>query len=196
MRLDVAVAGVGGQGVVSLARLLVEAAIREGFDGHFLAQSGLAQLGSPVIAHARIGTPAKPSPKIPLGSAHLVVGLERMEALRLAPYLAQDGRALLSEEPVRPYEARFRKERYPEVGDVEEAFGDRAITWVPAHQLARELGPPGLVSAVMLGAVAGTTPVVERDNLVLCLREARPEGADGEVEAFFAGYRCVTGRDD
>ena len=195
MRLDVVVAGVGGQGVVSLARLLVEAAIREGFDGHFLAQSGLAQLGSPVIAHARIGSPAKPSPKIPLGSAQLVVGLERMEALRLAPYLAPDGHALLSEEPVRPYEARFRKERYPEVGDVEEAFGDRPITWVPAHRLARELGPPGLVSAVMLGALAGATSVIERDNLVLCLREARPEWADMEVEAFFAGYRFVTGLD-
>ncbi|HSH70108.1 MAG TPA: 2-oxoacid:acceptor oxidoreductase family protein [Deferrisomatales bacterium] len=195
MRLDVVVAGVGGQGVVSLARLLVEAAVREGFDGHLLAQSGLAQLGSPVIAHTRIGSPAKPSPKIPLGAAHLVVGLERLEALRLAPYLAPDGHALLSEEPVRPYEARFHKERYPEIGEVDAAFGARVTTWIPAHRLARELGPPGLVSAVMLGALAGATPVIERDNLVLCLRETRPEWADVEVEAFFAGYRFVTGLD-
>jgi indolepyruvate ferredoxin oxidoreductase beta subunit len=196
MRLDVVVAGVGGQGVVTLARLLVLAAIREGFDGHFLAQSGLSQLGSPVLAHARIGTPAKPSPKIPAGTAHLVVGLERLEALRLARFLAPGGRALLSEEPVRPYEARFRRERYPAVEAVGEAYGEREVTWVPAHRLARELGPPGLVSAVMLGALAGATPVIERDNLVLCLRETRPEWADVEVEAFFAGFRFVTGRDD
>ena len=196
MQLDVVITGVGGQGVVSLARTLVEAATREGYDGHFLAQSGLSQLGSPVIAHARIGSPAGPAPKVPRGAAHLVVALERMEALHLATYLREDGQALLSEEPVRPYEARFRRERYPDTSEVEEVFGGRNVTWIPAHRLAHEHGPPALVSAVMLGAVAGATSVIERDNLVVCLREARPDWADAEVEAFFAGFRFVTGRDE
>lgn len=195
MRLDVVVAGVGGQGVVSLARLLVEAAVREGYDSHFLAHSGLAQLGSPVFAHARLGTPAPPSPKVPRGAAHIAVGLERLEAARLAPYLRPGGRALLSEEPVRPYEARFHRKRYPELAEIEDLFGECTVTWVPAQGLARELGPPGLVSAVMLGALSGATPVIERDHLVVCLREARPQWADVEVEAFFAGYRFITGQD-
>ncbi len=196
MRLDLVVAGVGGQGVITLATVVVRAALREGYQAHYLAQSGLSQLGAPVFAHVRVGTPAGPSPKIPLGGADTVVGLERLEALRLVPYLRRGGTAILSDEPVRPYEARFRPHRYPARQDVEQAFTGARVVWVPALDLARRHGPPALVSAVMLGALAGTTGVVEREHLVACLREERPLLADAEVEAFFEGFRAVTGRDD
>lgn len=196
MKLDLVAAGVGGQGVVTFASILVRAAIREGYDAHLLAQSGLSQLGSPVCVHARVGTPAGPSPKVPRGGADLVVGLERLEAFRLSTYLAPGGTALLSDEPIRPYLARFRPDTYPSREAVETAYGDRRILWVPALELARRHGPPPLVSAVMLGALAGISGIVERENLVICLREARPALADAEAEAFFEGYRVVTGRDE
>jgi len=192
--LDVVVAGVGGQGVLTFASVLTKAAVREGYDAHHLMHAGLAQLGSPVLAHIRLGLPAGPSPKVPRGTADLVVGLERLEALRLVPYLSPGGRALLATDAVRPYEARFRRGVYPEQRDVEEAFGGRAILWVPAHELAGRHGTSALASAVMLGALAGTTPVVERENLILSLREELPRLADVEVEAFFEGYGFVTGR--
>jgi len=195
VNLDVVVAGVGGQGVVTLATVLTRAAAREGYDAHFTAQSGLAQVGSGVLAHARIGTPAGPSPKVPRGKAHFVVGLERLEAMRLAPFLAPGGQALLSDEAVRPYEARFRRGRYPTQEQTTLPFGEREVLWVPAPDLARRHGPPALVSAVMLGALAGSSRFVERDHLVVCLREAVPELADAEAEAFFEGYRYVTGSD-
>lgn len=195
MNLDVVIAGVGGQGVITLATVLTRAAVREGYDAHFTAQSGLAQVGSPVLAHARVGSPAGPSPKIPRGRAHFAVGLERLEGMKLAPYLSPSGRALLSDEAVRPYEARFRRQRYPSREQAEEAYGTARVLWVPARELARAHGPPALVSAVMLGVLAGVTGVVERDHLVVCLREALPAQAEAEAEAFFEGYRYVTGRD-
>jgi indolepyruvate ferredoxin oxidoreductase beta subunit len=193
--LDLVVAGVGGQGVVTLASVLTRAAVREGYDAHFTAHSGLAQVGSPVLAHVRIGTPAGPSPKVPRGTAHFVVGLERLEGMKLAGYLAPGGQALLSEEAVRPYEARFRRNRYPTVDQAGAVFREKRTLWVPAAELARRHGPPALVSAVMLGTLAGVSRVVERDQLVLSLREAMPAVADAEAEAFFEGYRYVTGKD-
>ncbi|GAB4261048.1 MAG: indolepyruvate oxidoreductase subunit beta [Deferrisomatales bacterium] len=196
MTFDVVVAGVGGQGVVTFASVLVRAALREGYDARFLAQSGLAQLGSPVYAHVRLGTPAGPSPKIPKGKAHAAVSLERLEALVLRKYLAPGGVALLSDEPIHPYEARFRDGRYPSREDVEAAFAGCRLQWVPALELARRHGPPALVSAVMLGAFSGASSVVDRDNLVVALRDQRPELADAEVEAFFEGYRWVTGLEE
>jgi hypothetical protein len=48
----------------------------------------------------------------------------------------------------------------------------------------------------MLGALAGFSRVVDRDHLVVCLREEIPHLADLEVEAFFEGYRFVTGTDE
>ena len=196
MTLDVVLSGLGGQGILTLAAVLVKAAVREGYDARFLAQSGLAQLGSPVLAHVRIGLPANPSPKIPKGCASLGVALERLEALRLLPYLAPGSRALIAKAAVRPYEARFRPDRYPSVDDVEAAFAGMGVLWIPGDDLARRHGPPVLASAVMLGVIAGVTQVVDRDNLVICLREEIPHLADLEVEAFFEGYRFVTGRDD
>ena len=47
----------------------------------------------------------------------------------------------------------------------------------------------------MLGALAGLTGVIDRDNLVICLREQEPKSAEAEVEAFFEGYRHVTGEE-
>lgn len=193
MTLDVVVAGVGGQGVLTFASVLTKAAVREGYDAHHLMHAGLAQLGSPVLAHVRLGLPAGPSPKVPKAGAHLVVGLERLEALRLVPYLSPKGCALLARDAVHPYEARFRKGTYPGYADVEEAFGGRKIMWVPALELAGRHGTAALASAVMLGVFAGTTPVVERENLILALREEIPRLADLEVEAFFEGYGFVTG---
>lgn len=194
MRLDTVVAGVGGQGVLTFASVLTRAATAEGYDAHYLMLAGLAQLGAPVLAHVRLGLPAGPSPKVPLGRAQFAVGLERMEVLRLVPYLAPEGRAVVADEPVRPYEARFRRGRYPERADVEAALGGRPVLWVPARQLAERHGPASLASAVMLGAFAGVTPVVERDRLVVALREELPRLADAEAEAFFEGYGFVTGR--
>jgi len=196
VRLDVVVAGVGGQGVVTLASVLTRAAVRERYDAHFTAHSGLAQVGSPVLAHVRVGNPAGPSPKVPMGAAHFVVGLERLEGMKCADFLAPDGQALLSEEAVRPYEARFRRDRYPTVEQAGAPFGSKQVLWVPAAEWARRHGPPALVSAVMLGTLAGLTRVVERDHLVLSLREAMPNLADAEAEAFFEGYRFATGRDE
>jgi indolepyruvate ferredoxin oxidoreductase beta subunit len=194
--LDVVVGGVGGQGVLTFASVLTKAAVREGYDAHYLMQAGLAQLGSPVFAHVRLGLPAGASPKVPKGRADLAVGLERLEALRLAPFLSPRGRALLATDAVRPYEAKFRRGVYPGQPEVEQAFGGREVLWVPAKDLAGRHGTPALASAVMLGVLAGTTPVVERENLILALREELPRLADIEVEAFFEGYGLVTGNYD
>ncbi len=196
MNLDVVVCGVGGQGVVTLGRVVAGAALREGYDVRLLGQSGLSQVGAPVMVHLRIGAPAGPSPKVPLGAADVVIGLERMEALKLAPYLRQGGTALLSDEAVRPYEARFRPQRYPDRQCVEAAFSGERVLWIPALDLARRHGPPAYVGAVMAGALASVSNVVDRDQLVLALRAERPQEADAEVEAFFAGYEFLTGADD
>lgn len=195
MKLDLVLSGLGGQGALTLATVLVRAAIREGYDAHFLAQSGLSQLGSSVIAHVRIGLPAGPSPKIRAGHADFALGLERLEALSVLRFLAPDAAALISRVAVRPYGARFCKGAYPEPEDVEAAFAPRKVVWIPAEELAARHGPPVLASAVMLGAFAALNQAIDRDHLVLSLREALPRLAEVEAEAFFSGYNYVAGSD-
>ena len=194
MRLDVVISGIGGQGVLTFARTLARAALREGYDAHFLVQAGLAQLGSSVLAHVRIGLPAGSSPTVPLGQASVGVTLERLEGLRLTPYLSPEATVLGADAAVRPYEARFRRGLYPSRDEVEASLGGSGVLWVPAQELARRHGPASLANAVMLGAFSGISTVVERDGLVTELRAGLPHLADAEAEAFFEGYGFVTGR--
>lgn len=194
MTLDLVVSGLGGQGVLTLARTLARAALRDGYDAHYFVQAGLAQLGSPVLAHVRVGLPAGPSPKVPEGRAAVGVALERLEALRLAPYLAPGARVLCADAAVRPYQARFRKGLYPSREEVAAGLGAADVLWVPADELARRHGPAALSNAVMLGALCGLTAAIERDFVVTELRAGIPHLADAEAEAFFEGYGFVTGR--
>jgi indolepyruvate ferredoxin oxidoreductase beta subunit len=195
VKLDVVIAGCAGQGVLTMAKILVHAATREGFDAHYAAHSGIAQLDGPVVAHVRVGLPAGPSPKIPRGGADVVIGLDRLEALRLPPYLAADRTAIVSEGGLMPIAARACEGAYPDKMDVEVAFAPQNVLWIPAESIAASIGVPNAAGAVLLGALSGLYPTIERDHLVVALQQQLPALATQETEAFFQGYQFVTGKD-
>jgi indolepyruvate ferredoxin oxidoreductase beta subunit len=196
MKLDIVICGSAGQGILTLANVIVRAAGREGFDAHFSAHSGIAQLEGPVAAHVRVGTPCGASLKIPHGKADIIVALDRLEALRARPFVAPGKPVLIDETGVPPVGARIGRGRYPERAEVEQAFFQNSVRWVPARDMAKAIGPYRLTAAVMLGALSALAPTVDRDHLVMSLREALPSLADAEAEAFFAGYTFITGKDE
>lgn len=91
MKIDIVLAGVGGQGILSIATILGAAALREGL---YLKQAevhGMSQRGGDVQSNLRISSTPISSDLIPLGGADLIVSLEPMEALRYLPYLSPKG---------------------------------------------------------------------------------------------------------
>ena len=82
--------GVGGQGIGMLSEILVRAADYAGHAVKAVDTHGLAQRGGTVVSHLRLGDAAH-APLIPDGEAHLVVALERNEALRGLDTAARDG---------------------------------------------------------------------------------------------------------
>jgi indolepyruvate ferredoxin oxidoreductase beta subunit len=188
-KLDVIFAGSAGQGVFTAVKVFTRAAAMSGLDTHYTGHSGISQLEGPVIAHARIGDPAGPSPKIRRGTADLIVALDRLEAIRVRPYLAPGERALVAHTAMLPLEARTNGGRYPSMEEVEAAYESERVIWIPADQIAGKLGAPTLASAVMLGALAAATSVVERSHLLACLIGELPSLANLETEAFSHGYR-------
>jgi indolepyruvate ferredoxin oxidoreductase beta subunit len=195
MKLDVIAAGSAGQGVVTVASILARAAIREGFDAHYTAHSGISQLEGSVTAHIRIGTPSGASPKIMRKGADAILALDLLEALRIQPWLGEGKIAIIDTLGHPPVAVRASEGRYPTREEVEKAYAYAAVHWIPATETALALGAVALAGAVMLGALAALVPTVERDHLVLTLRDHYPSVADLEVEAFFAGYRHVSGED-
>ena len=109
MKFDIILAGVGGQGVLSLSSIIASAALD---DGLFVKQSevhGMAQRGGAVTAHLRLSDAPIESDLVPLGTASLVLSLEPLESLRYLDALAPDGAVITATAAGRQHRATTRR---------------------------------------------------------------------------------------
>lgn len=149
MKTDIILAGVGGQGILSIAASLGAAALNENY---FLKQAethGMSQRGGAVVSHLRIADNPIWSDLIPLSSADIILSVEPMESLRYLPYLSPKGSLVTNT-------AEFRNiSSYP---DLEPAFNKLAaklnVIRIDADRIARETGNPKASNMVMLGAAS------------------------------------------
>ena len=91
MKTDMILSGVGGQGILSIAAVVGEAAVNEGLYMKQAEVHGMSQRGGDVQSNLRLSDQPIASDLIPKGQADLIVSLEPMEALRYLPYLKKDG---------------------------------------------------------------------------------------------------------
>ena len=88
MKTDVILSGVGGQGILSIATIIGEAAMNEGLYIKQAEVHGMSQRGGDVQSNLRISSDPIYSDLIPKGQADVIISLEPMEALRYLPYLS------------------------------------------------------------------------------------------------------------
>ena len=149
MKIDIILAGVGGQGILSIAAVIGAAAIE---DGLYMKQSevhGMSQRGGDVQSHLRLSDQPIASDLIPLGSADVIISLEPMEALRYLPYLKKDGWIVTSSKPFENIP------NYPEMAQIMQEYEklpQKVILEV--EQIARDLGAPRASNVVLLGAAS------------------------------------------
>lgn len=155
MKTDIILAGVGGQGILSIATILGAAALEENL---YLKQAevhGMSQRGGDVQSNLRISSAPIHSDLIPLGGADLIVSLEPMEALRYTSYLAPEGWVVTNTNPF------VNIDNYPEMEKVEDELD--ALPNVVAFNMdekAKELLSPRSSNMILLGA---TSPFIEID---------------------------------
>lgn len=155
MRYDIIFAGVGGQGVLSMAAVIGRAAVTEGLSARQSEVHGMAQRGGAVSAHLRLADAAIASDLIPRGAADLILSLEPVEALRSLDYLAKDGMLVTSSN------AFVNIPDYPDEDDVRKrvrAAAPRALL-IDAEGLAREAGDVQASNSVMVGAASRALPL-------------------------------------
>jgi len=149
MKCDIVLAGVGGQGILSIARIIGEAALSAGL---YLKQAevhGMSQRGGDVQSHFRISDKPIYSDLIPFGGADMILSVEPMEALRYLPYLGPEGVVVTNSQPF------VNIGNYPEIGAVLkqlEALPRRVV--LDAEQMARDLGNARGMNMVMAGAAS------------------------------------------
>jgi len=150
---SVVLVGVGGQGILLASEIVAQAAMKAGFDVKTNEVHGMAQRGGSVIAQIRYGKEVF-SPLVAKGTAKVLGALERIEALRYADYLADDGLVVVNSQTLVPVTVSMGAASYPE--DAEERLRNKFknLIYLDAAQKAVELGNIKAANVVTLGALS------------------------------------------
>jgi indolepyruvate ferredoxin oxidoreductase, beta subunit len=157
MTYDIILAGVGGQGVLSIATIIARAAMIDGLSVRQSEVHGMSQRGGGVQAHLRISDTPISSDLIPSGKADMVLSMEPLESLRYLSSLDPAGILVTAAEPF------VNISDYP---DLEKLYADiRKLPRsriVKAEELAKEAGNLKSVNMVLIGAASASLPVSEK----------------------------------
>ena len=99
MKKDIVLCGVGGDGIVSVAKIISDAALNMGLNLKQSEIHGMSQRGGSVFSHLRLSSEPIFADVIPEGQADIILSSEPMEALRYLPWLAKDGWIITNNEP-------------------------------------------------------------------------------------------------
>jgi len=154
MKTDVVLAGVGGQGVLSIAAIIAVAAVDSGLHLKQTEVHGMSQRGGAVQSHLRVADRPIHSDLIADGTADLLIAMEPMEALRYLPSLAAGGAVVTERAPL------VNIPDYPPLDAVYAALEALPRVWiVDAEAIARDMRASRAANVVLLGAAAPFLPV-------------------------------------
>ncbi len=154
MKYDMIIAGVGGQGVLSVSAIIASSAMKEGL---FVKQSevhGMSQRGGAVYTNLRLSDQEIYSDLIARGTASMILSMEPLESLRYLDYLKDDGYLITAENPER---------NIPDYPDLQELLQKirqlpHALT-IDARHLALEAGSGRATNMVLAGAASHFLPI-------------------------------------
>jgi indolepyruvate ferredoxin oxidoreductase beta subunit len=189
MKCDVILAGVGGQGVLSVSAIIAASALKDGLVVKQSEVHGMSQRGGAVLTNLRISDTVIHSDIIPRGTADLILSMEPLESLRYLSWLSPGGTVITSTEPV------TNIPDYPELSEILAQV--RALPHailVDAPELARQTATVRSANVVMVGAAAGLLPI-EPGKIEMYIRDRfmrmGEDVAEANVRAFRLGRETV-----
>ena len=160
MKTDIILSGVGGQGILSIATIIGEAATHSGLHLKQAEVHGMSQRGGDVQSNLRLSDSPIASDLIAQGTADMILSLEPMEALRYLPYLDREGWIITSSAPFKNIP------NYPD----EQALKDELaqlphIILVDVEKIVHEHNMPKSANVILLGAASRYLGIVSVDEL-------------------------------
>ena len=147
MKTDIILCGVGGQGILSIATVIGEAAMNENLYIKQAEVHGMSQRGGDVQSNLRLSSKPIASDLIALGGADVIISMEPMEALRYLPYLKREGWIITSSAPF------VNIPNYPDMEAVRaELAAIEHVVALDIEQMAKDNGVPRSANIILLGA--------------------------------------------
>lgn len=194
--LNLIVCGVGGQGNVLMSRFIARAFVKKGYQVAIGETFGASQRGGAVMSHLRISKKRLYSPLMLEGDAHVVVGLEPMETLRiLGRYGNPDVAVISNTRPVYPMGTITGETKYPDLEELKQAIKElSAKHWfLDATRISLDMGNPILSNMIILGALVQTEVVdLSKADLEEIIRETfTAKIASTNVKALTRGMEAI-----
>lgn len=147
MKTDIILCGVGGQGILSIATIIGEAAMKENLYIKQAEVHGMSQRGGDVQSNLRISSNPINSDLIALGGADVIISMEPMEALRYLPFLNKNGWIITSSAPF------VNIPNYPDMETIKADYKklDHVIM-IDIESMAKENNVPRSANVILLGA--------------------------------------------
>ena len=185
MKCDIVLAGVGGQGILSIATVLGLAAVENNLYLKQAETHGMSQRGGAVQSYLRLSDQPIFSDLIPSGQAQLILSVEPMESLRYLSFLSPEGYVITNTTPF------INIPDYPDTEEVLKTINNLPrVVAIDAEHIAKAEGNVKASNMVMLGAAS---PFIELplSSLEQAIREIfSRKGADIvelNLRAFHAG---------
>ncbi len=189
MKTDIILAGVGGQGILSIATVIGLAAIDNNLNIKQAEVHGMSQRGGAVYSNLRLSSDPIASDLIPLGKADIILSVEPMEALRYIPYLTPGGWLVTNTHPF------VNIGNYPDINTIMgqlNVLKNRVL--VDADSLAAECGNSKASNMVMLGAAVpflGMEPKDIEQAIARIFERKGEEIVNMNIRALHAGYQIA-----
>ena len=160
MKKDIILSGVGGQGILTIATIIGEAATNSGLMLKQAEVHGMSQRGGDVQSNLRLSDKEIASDLIALGCADMIISLEPMEALRYLPYLNKNGWIITSSSPIKNIP------NYPEEETLLVELKSFAnVILLDVEKIAKENNMPKCSNVILLGAAAHVLNIITPEQL-------------------------------
>lgn len=185
MKTNIILAGVGGQGILTIAAVLDTAALDCDLNIKQSEVHGMSQRGGAVQSHVRISDKEIYSDLIPQGTADMIISVEPMELLRYLPFLKEGGLLVTDSNPF------VNITNYPELEELYTEIKSHSNTiLIDAKKVAKDLGNSRATNMVLLGAAASQLPLSDESlqQAIKTLFERKGERIiEKNIEAFNKG---------
>ena len=185
MTKNIMIVGVGGQGTLLTSRILGGITLDAGYDVKLSEVHGMAQRGGSVVTFVRYGDKVA-EPIVEEGQADVLIAFEKLEALRYAHFLKEDGALVVNEQRIEPITVVTGVAQYPE-NIMEGLEKEHTVYRIDAMEEAKKLGNSKVFNIIVLGMAARHMDFSEQAWLEVIEKTVPPKTVDINKKAVLAG---------